>query len=187
MIRDFCDPGSSISGPRAARPTSRRLAARVAYLLGMILVLGSAACSRTKPPAEPQVDETPALREQIRSLELKVSDLENERDRLREKLEARAEASSEPNPKHPDDPGSDAAAPSEGALPVVKLAPEPARDGAAPTASGEEAPRPILRAYGEEEGRVILDGEADVATAKKSPVAKKPTAAKPAPAAPRAP
>lgn len=187
MIRDFCDPGLSNVGPRAARRTSRRLAARVPYLFGMILVLATTACSRTKPPAEPQADETPALREQIRSLELKVSDLENERDRLREKLEARAETAAEPTPKHPDDPASDGAAPAEGALPVVKLAPEPAREGAQPVASAEEAPRPILRAYGEEEGRVILDGEADVAAAKKSPVAKKPTAAKPAPAAPRAP
>lgn len=137
------------------------------YLTGIILLFTTVACAKqAPPPAHPGEEELRLLKLENGELVARVNELQNERDRLRKKLEQnaleartstsspeqlRAERTADQDGSEGDTSG-DSPSP---ALPVVKLYPTPSATSAQQEEDGVEESRPILRAYGEEEGKII--------------------------------
>ncbi len=143
---------------------------RLLVVIYAIVIIG--VCSACTPAAVPQAPEAASgeelkrLRADNAALQQRLDDVEAERDRLREKAEvaaptaAEAPLASEPNsaPERPvANPG----------LPIVKLAPSLKSSGSEGVEVEGEAPRPVLRAYGEDAGTVTTGGFDDQPPARK--------------------
>lgn len=155
---------------RRGRPTlssgSRPIGGRCVYSVGIVALLSACHASPSRSAdsasAEEMTAEVRKLKQDYAALELRLQDVEAERDRLRERAEA-AEPSAEQLARDADADHRVSALEektSPGGLPVVKLlpvAPSAAEPGAEP--SGAE-PRPVLRVHGEEPG-TVTSGDID--------------------------
>lgn len=166
------EPGFT-RAPLALQRTSASVGHSWSYLLGIIGILSGCAGS-VPPPESLSVSEAEwgQLRADNASLEQRVQDLEAERDRLRAKLASLEPASEageavvQPNEPEPAPVSAESEAltlQDVSALPVVKLTPGalPQKGLLAAVEEELEAARPVLRAYGEEEGTVTQGRLAD--------------------------
>ncbi len=143
-----------------------RLVARL-YLFGIIVVCS--ACGTAAVPRAPDTasgEEIKRLRADNAALPQRLDDGEAERDRLREKAEVAAPTAAEAHLAPESDPASERP-PATPGLPIVKLAPSPKSSGSEGVEVEAEAPRPVLRAYGEDEGTVTSGGFDDQPPARK--------------------
>lgn len=134
----------------------------------LALFLAGTGCQR-KAPETPENEVRDRLLSEKKVLEVRLSDLQAERDRLRAEL-ARGAACQ----KAGDEPRSPAAPAEEGELPVVKLEPSAEAAEASPPSSASaegkapEEVRPVLFVRGDEEGQILTSDEADAALAQEA-------------------